>query len=957
MSDFIMSPGVSIKEIDNSQYSTSSDATGNVVALVGYTEKGSFEPTYCYSQDDYVKTFGKTLADVPYLSQAAYKYFDDGKVLLVSRAGDNRDPEIYPNAAKYSSKKIRVNPTSLEAKSGYQTFKRTAALLAGSFTPNANYSFSVLADNRAFKSPKYMETWVATVDETYNGLGTPSPAGTILNGVVKFAADSETSSSLIINHKRDVGTGATQEFYGTGNRMGISFGSEVTATIHKYYENGNYVDVPTDYINIKGIYGAAAVGSKNIFTGYDWSNTAQDFVITLGSNNYRISLSKNCADADEVVDTIEKALLVATNTDTNAETDISAYLGVMKLHPEATVAYVALTHKSGTDTGFSLVQGNADALATALGIAPAEYRDTNYVYGRWDAEAPVNGASVAFSGNIILRKTLTTSGAVSFQDAVEVSITSPAQGPWSINSIANAIQTKLESAFPIFVHKEARAVAIVDSITKKIKISAAGGGVTSEFASIVRINAGTNNDFVSLIGGTDAAVSGAAAGYIGESVLTLRAKEKGSYGQKIALKTETQIVKSGAISQTYFNAYVLYDGKVVSSYYKINWGAGNTKTLAGVTLTAAEEQASDNYILTKMASDGYIVLEAMDEDDNITLAQLPDGIWTLGDNTLPVGVASNAAEIIGYTVGTNGWVETNGAISSMSADFENALNKISNPEVYGFHIVAAPGDASSTMHNAIQDFCNSRRDCIGVVDAAPYGIGIGIADNTRSITEVNEACSTLNSSYVAAFWPWVLDYDSDNGQYVWLPPSIYAIKAMVYTDAVSDCWYAPAGLTRGVVSASDVEYSATSTERDILQGDTAIVNPIVKFVNEGIAIWGQKTAQRTLTATNRINVRRLMIYAEKLIAKMARTFLFEPDDEANWTAFARQANGILEPIRQRRGLYSFEVVCDSSTNTDALVNQNLMAGKIYLQPTKTIEGIFVDFTINAAGATTITESK
>ena len=955
MSDFIMSPGVSIKEIDNSQYGTSSDATGNVVALVGYAEKGPFEPTYCYSQDDYVKTFGKTLADVPYLAQAAYKYFDDGKILLVSRAGDSRDPDIYPTAAKYSSKKIRIKPASLSAKSGYQTFRKTSALLAGSFVANTAYSFKLLADNRAFKSQKYMETWVSSTDETYNGLGIASPAGTVLNGVVKFAADSETATSLVVNHKRDLSTGSTQEYSGVANRVGYSLGSEVTATIYRYYENGAYADDPTDYITIKGIYGAAAVGTSNVFTGYDWSNTAQNFIINLGSVGYRIDLTKNCANADEVVDAIADALAAATNTDTNNEEDISSYVGVMKLHPATTEAYIVLTHKSGAESGFTLTQGTSDALAGALGIAPAEYRDANCIYGRWDAEAPAAGRTVAYSGNIVLKKMSVSTGAISFQDAVDISITSPAQGPWSINSIASAIQAKIDTAYPMYIYKAARATAVVDQTTGKIKITASGE-VLQNSDSIVKITSGSNNDFVSLIGGTDAAVAGIVAGNIGEAVLILKAKEKGSYGQKVALKTETQIVKSGGISQTYFNAYVYYDGKVVSSYYKINWGAGNTKTLAGVMLTPAEEQAADNYILTKMASDGYISIEAADEDDNITLAQLPDGIWTLGDNNLPSNVTSDEAEVVEYVVGTNGWTETNGAIASMSANFENALNKISNPEVYEFHIVAAPGDASTTMHNAIQDFCSGRRDCIGVVDAAPYGIGIGIADNTRSVTEVNDACSTLNSSYVSAFWPWVLDYDSDNGQYVWLPPSIYALKAMVYTDSVADCWYAPAGLTRGIVSASDVEYSATATERDILQGETAIVNPIVKFVNEGIAIWGQKTAQRTNTATNRINVRRLMIYAERLIAKMARTFLFEPDDENNWTAFARQANSILEPIRQRRGLYSFEVICDKSTNIDALVNQNLMAGKIFLQPTKTIEGIFVDFTINAAGATTVSEN-
>ena len=88
---------------------------------------------------------------------------------------------------------------------------------------------------------------------------------------------------------------------------------------------------------------------------------------------------------------------------------------------------------------------------------------------------------------------------------------------------------------------------------------------------------------------------------------------------------------------------------------------------------------------------------------------------------------------------------------------------------------------------------------------------------------------------------------------------------------------------------------------------------------------------------------------------MARGFLFEPNDSANWAAFTRQANAILEPIRQRRGLYTYTVQCDATTNTTALINQNIMAGKIFVQPTKTTEFIEVEFTINAAGDVEVTE--
>lgn len=934
MSQFTISPGVAIHEIDQSQYTATSDTTGNVVALIGYAERGSFDPTLVYGVQDFNDTYGFTLKDIPYLAQAAYKYFNNGNVLLVVRAGDSRDPDVYPNAAKYSSKTIRISPKEQVAVPGYQTFKTTTDLKAGSFTSSLSYGFKLLADSRAFSETKNVEAWSnGLFDETYNELGSSSPTGTMLDAVLKVAESATTDSSFNANFKMDYSDGSTVEYYGTGTRSGLALGSTFKATLYQYRKNDIYADDSAEWITFNGAYEAVAFGTANLITGYDWENTAQSFNIVLGATTYKIDLAVKTTSITEVVSALQAAIKKATNTTTNAETDISDVFTVAKFAPTATTAYVALIHKGGSATGFDLIQGDTDALTT-LGIAPSTYNDASCLFGKWNAQR--NGK--AFSGNFAIKKTSTDTASVSFQDPVQIDLVAPADGNWTLDSIKSAIQAKVNAAYSAYNYPAARATVSLDS--GKIKIGTIGA--SKNFASIVKISTGSGNDIISLLGGTDSAVVGKAPTNVGEADITLTATEKGSWGQKLYLKTETQIVKLGSTSNTYYNVYVYLDGKVVSSYYKINW----------------TDNTSSSYILTKMASDAYIAMTTDDEDGDSVLAMLPDGEWTLGDGDLPDGITSTQAEIVSHVVGTNGWVEdTNGAITSMTSDFTDALEKISNPEVYEMHIVAGPGDASSGWQTNLQDFVNARRDCIGVVDAAPFGLGLGIASKTNSISEVNDACSSLNSSYMSAFWPWILDTDDDNSQYVWLPPSIYAINAMVYTDSVADPWYAPAGLTRGVVSATDIEYSPKDTDRDVLYGGTAIVNPIVKFVNEGIAIWGQKTAQRTTTALNRINVRRLMIYAEKLIAKMARSFLFEPNDSTNWAAFARQANAILEPIRQRRGLYSFSVTCDSSTNTDSIVDQNYMVGKIYLKPEKTIEGISVDFTVQATGTVTYTEAS
>jgi len=948
MARFLISPGVITREVDNSQYTATNPGLGNIAALVGYAEKGPFGPTLVSGTQDFVKKFGKTLPNAPYLAQAAYKYFEENDNLLVVRAGNDADPLFNGNAAQYSSITVKLNEKTADGSAGYQTFKSTSNVPIGAFSAGATYGFKVLADFRAFKTPKYLESWNGMAVETANTLGADVPATSIFETVFKVAYASSAASTFKANYKRKHSAGSTAEYYGDGSRTGTAFGDRVVTTLYKYRDNDIYEKNESDFITLDARYAANVVGSANRISGYDFSTSGDPavvrtatFKITIGASQYTITLNALASSATSLVAMINQALTIAV--DNNSQTvNLSDQIQAVEFKQTATTSFIQLKKIGGVSNGFSLQAGTGTDALSVFGWTAASYTDANGIVGTWHAGTVINEHDYTFDGILGYNLINTAPSAISFEDYVDVNLTAPSSGQWTLSSIVTAVNAKLANAFPLYNHPKARGTcAISDGKITITSSDIAKSTATTEAESVVVIDNNGTNSLITLLSGVDTPVNGISANVFEECVYTIRAVEKGSYGQKLVLRAEEKKANLGATQVTYHNIYVLLDGYEVSTYQKIDW----------------VNSSSPNFFLTRMANDPYIVIEASDEDDDGVYAQLPSGDWKLGQSELPEGVTTIQAEIINPIIGTNGWVDdpTGGPIESMSADFMNALVKIYNPEVYDFNLVAAPGAADPAVQNAIQNLCDSRKDCFGVIDAAPLGLGLGIKDGISDVTDVTNAVSTVNSSYVGAFWPWLRDYDADNQQYVWLPPSIYALKSMVYTDNVSDPWYAPAGTSRGKVSALDVEYSPTRTDRDLLYGDTNIVNPIVFFVGEGITIWGQKTGQRIKSATDRINVRRLMIYAEKLIAKMARGFLFEPNDSANWAAFTRQANAILEPIRQRRGLYQYTVLCDASTNTSDLVNQNIMAGKIFLQPTKTTEFIEVEFTINAAGDVAVTE--
>ena len=170
--------------------------------------------------------------------------------------------------------------------------------------------------------------------------------------------------------------------------------------------------------------------------------------------------------------------------------------------------------------------------------------------------------------------------------------------------------------------------------------------------------------------------------------------------------------------------------------------------------------------------------------------------------------------------------------------------------------------------------------------------------------------------------------------------------------ASSELWFAPAGFTRGGLSSGNaglpvlgVSRRLSASERDALY--EANVNPIAQFPAEGIVIFGQKTMQVTSSALDRINVRRLLLQARKLISAVSVRLLFEQNDDIVRQQFLDSVNPILDAIRRDRGLYDFKVTVSNSPED---MDNNRLVGSIYVKPTRSLEFIDITFYITPTGA-------
>ena len=184
-----------------------------------------------------------------------------------------------------------------------------------------------------------------------------------------------------------------------------------------------------------------------------------------------------------------------------------------------------------------------------------------------------------------------------------------------------------------------------------------------------------------------------------------------------------------------------------------------------------------------------------------------------------------------------------------------------------------------------------------------------------------------------------------------LPFGMMILGALSLNDAVAHPWYAPAGQARGALgSVIETAVKLNKTNMDVLyDGD---VNPITSFPNDaaGVMIYGQKTLLQAQSALDRVNVRRLLIDVRRKVRTVANTILFEPNREATLSRFSSLVNPILGRIQQQQGLDRFKVVIDTTTTTQQDIENNTIRGKIFLQPTKSIEFISLDFVVTNTGA-------
>lgn len=283
--------------------------------------------------------------------------------------------------------------------------------------------------------------------------------------------------------------------------------------------------------------------------------------------------------------------------------------------------------------------------------------------------------------------------------------------------------------------------------------------------------------------------------------------------------------------------------------------------------------------------------------------------------------------------------------------YNTALNLLADATEVDVQLFAVPGIRNPSITDRALQIAENRFDALYLMDIETYDISNNLLTGSSQVPSVRYTSTEfrdrgINSSFGACYFPDVILRDDTAGSLRQVPPSVAALGAFSFNDSVAFPWFAPAGFARGALPTT--ERSTIQLSRQNMDALYEVnINPIVSFPgSQGLVIWGQKTMYTQQSALDRVNVRRLLLSVRRQVRQVANRILFEQTLPETLSRFSQLVNPILQRIQNQKGVDRFLVRIDTSTTTQADFENKTIRGKIFLQPTRTLEFLSVDFVIN-----------
>jgi hypothetical protein len=289
------------------------------------------------------------------------------------------------------------------------------------------------------------------------------------------------------------------------------------------------------------------------------------------------------------------------------------------------------------------------------------------------------------------------------------------------------------------------------------------------------------------------------------------------------------------------------------------------------------------------------------------------------------------------------------------AAYRKALDILGEVADVDVQVLAIPGIREPGVTDYAIDTVENRFDALYLMDIQQLDVNGNVITGSTDIPSVTLTSNrfanrVLDTSFGAAYYPDLVMADPGTGANIVVPPTVSVLGAFALNDKVAYPWFAPAGFTRGALSdVVEAQVKLSRVNLDTLYA--ANINPITTVPGSvAPVIYGQKTILARASALDRVNVRRLLIEIRRRVRTVSNTILFEPNRASTLARFSSLVDPILKQIQAQQGVDRYKVKIDTTTTTQADIENNTIRGKIFVQPTRSIEFVSLDFVVTNTGA-------
>ena len=288
------------------------------------------------------------------------------------------------------------------------------------------------------------------------------------------------------------------------------------------------------------------------------------------------------------------------------------------------------------------------------------------------------------------------------------------------------------------------------------------------------------------------------------------------------------------------------------------------------------------------------------------------------------------------------------------SSYLSALGILSDVTEVDMQLLTLPGIRNTYITDNALSMVENRFDALYLMDIQNLDVNsVEVTSSAQTLSVVNTANSFsnrgVNSSFGAAYFPDVIIRDDFNNTTRVAASTAAVLGAFAKNDSVAYPWFAPAGFTRGALETT-VRPAVRLSRENLDDLQSAKINPLAVFAgSEGTVVWGQRTLLQTESAFDRVNVRRLLISLRRQVKQIADRIIFEQNREATLERFSNLVKPILKRVQDNKGIDRYLVQIDTTTTTQADVENNIIRGKIMILPTKTLEFLDISFVLNNRG--------